>query len=64
MKSPFIVVQDFLSPQTCERIVKDINVLSPDTDINGDPKKLERFGSGMDWKNTCKLGCCPSETYS
>jgi hypothetical protein len=43
MKSPFIIVQDFLSPQTCEKIVKDINVLAPDTDINGDPKKLERF---------------------
>lgn len=43
MKSPFIVVQDFLSPKMCENILKDINVVSPDTDINGDPKKLERF---------------------
>lgn len=43
MKSPFIVVQDFLSPQTCEKIVEDIRVSVPDTDLNGDPKKLERF---------------------
>lgn len=42
MKSPFIVVQDFLSPQMCERIVKDIEVKSPDRDHNGDPKKLEK----------------------
>lgn len=42
MKSPFIVVQDFLSPQTCEKIVNDIRVSDPDVDENGDPKKLER----------------------
>lgn len=43
MKSPFIVVQEFLSPLTCEKIVNDIQIHSPDTDANGDPKKLERF---------------------
>lgn len=42
MKSPFIIVQDFLSPQMCERIVSDIEVKSPDVDPNGNPKKLER----------------------
>lgn len=43
MRSPFIVVQDFLSPQMCERIVTDMEVKTPDVDKNGDPKKLERF---------------------
>lgn len=42
VNSPFIIVQDFLSPLTCEKIVNDIKVDSPDTDINGVPKKLER----------------------
>ena len=42
MKSPFIVVQDFLSPLTCEKIVQDITVLQPDMDVDGNPKKLER----------------------
>ena len=42
MRSPFIVVQDFLSPQLCEKIVEDINVKAPDTDKAGNPKKLER----------------------
>ena len=40
--SPFIIVQDFLSPLLCEQIVNDINVGQPDTDKNGDPIKLER----------------------
>ena len=42
MNSPFIIVQDFLSPLTCEKIVADISVIEPDLDTNGDPKKLER----------------------
>lgn len=42
MKSPFIVVQDFLSPLTCEKIIEDITVLQPDLDAEGNPKKLER----------------------
>lgn len=42
MKSPFIVIQDFLSPLTCEKMVQDNIVLDPDTDIDGNPKKLER----------------------
>jgi len=42
MRSPFIVIQDFLSPQLCEKIVDDINVKAPDTDKAGNPKKLER----------------------
>lgn len=42
MKSPFIVIQDFLSPLTCEKIISDIKVNDPNIDENGDPKKLER----------------------
>lgn len=41
--SPFIVVQDFLSPLTCEKILNDIKVATPDRDVNGDPKKSEHF---------------------
>jgi len=42
MKSPFIIVQDFLSPLTCEKIVNDIAIGDPDTDLEGNPKKIER----------------------
>jgi hypothetical protein len=42
MNSPFIVVQDFLSPHLCESIIKDIQILEPDTDLDGNPKKTER----------------------
>jgi len=42
MKSPFTVVQDFLSPLTCERIIQDNAVETPPTNRNGDPIKLER----------------------
>lgn len=42
MKSPFIVVENFLSPMLCEKIVSDIAVDMPDTDKDGNPQKLER----------------------
>jgi hypothetical protein len=42
-------MQDFLSPQVCEKIVDDIRVLSPDVDENGIPRKLERFN--LFWEN-------------
>jgi hypothetical protein len=41
-KSPFIVLPNFLSPMICEKIVDDIKVSSPDTDIEGNSKKLEK----------------------
>ena len=41
-KSPFVIIQDFLSPMMCERIVDEIRVDAPDVDEKGDPKKLER----------------------
>jgi hypothetical protein len=43
MKSPFTVVPDFLSPLQCEKIVNDIQIGSPDTDKDGNPRKIERF---------------------
>ena len=42
MKSPFIIAQDFLSPLLCEKMIDSIKVEQPDTDVEGDPKKLER----------------------
>lgn len=48
MKSPFIIVQDFMSPLICEQIVNDIAILDPDTDIDGNPKKLERHN--LSWE--------------
>lgn len=48
MKSPFIVVQDFLSPLTCERIVESIHVAAPDRDKDGNPKKMERHSLSWD----------------
>ena len=41
MRSPFLVVQDFLSPAACERIIKEINVEVADTEDNM-PLKMER----------------------
>jgi len=42
MNSPFIVIQDFLSPLVCEKIIQDVHVADPNRDTNGEPKKLER----------------------
>lgn len=48
MRSPFLIVQDFLSPLTCEKIVAANTVAIPDIDPNGDPKKLEHHISKFD----------------
>lgn len=40
--SPFLVIQDFLSPKMCEDIIKDLEVKSPNLDKEGNPTKLER----------------------
>jgi hypothetical protein len=42
VKSPFLIVQDFLSPLTCERLLNDNLVKAPDVNPDGDPIKLER----------------------
>lgn len=41
MRSPFTVVQDFLSPLTCEKIIADNEVRQPDVTLEGDAQKLE-----------------------
>lgn len=41
-KSPFLVVQDFLSPKACESIVNDLGFYSPDIDKDGKPMKMFR----------------------
>lgn len=39
IKSPFFVVQDFISPLLCEHIIDAAECFSPDTDIKGTPVK-------------------------
>ncbi len=41
-KSPFYVVQDFLTPKQCEMIVDDLGYYSPDVDKDGAPIKMMR----------------------
>lgn len=42
-KSPFLVMQDFLSPKVCENIVDGLGFYSPDLDPEGNPIKMFRF---------------------
>jgi hypothetical protein len=42
IKSPFVVVQDFLSPLQCEKIIDTIHVDQPDVDKDGTPRKTEK----------------------
>jgi hypothetical protein len=42
-KSPFFVVQDFLSPKQCEKIVDDLDFYTPDYDAEGNPIKMYRY---------------------
>jgi hypothetical protein len=48
MHSPFIVIPNFISSLTCEKILQDIKVGSPDLDIQGDPVKLEK--TNLKWE--------------
>lgn len=41
-KSPFYVVQDFLSPKQCEMIVDSLGYYSPDVDKDDNPIKMMR----------------------
>lgn len=36
-KSPFLIIEDFLSPLTCEEIIENLDLLFPDTDKDGNP---------------------------
>ena len=42
-KSPFYVVEGFMSPKTCEEIVDMLDFYSPDTDPEGNPIKMYRY---------------------
>lgn len=42
-KSPFYVVEDFLSPKISDQIVDALNIREPDTDMQGHPIKSVRF---------------------
>jgi hypothetical protein len=50
MNSPFLVIQDFFSPLTCEKIIQDIKVEAPNVDENGAPIKLEKHN--VKWQNS------------
>lgn len=41
-KSPFFVVEEFLSPLTCEEIVDDLELYVPDYDLQGKPLKVSK----------------------
>ena len=41
-KSPFFVIQDFLSAKHCELIVDSLGFYSSDTNVDGDPIKMVR----------------------
>ena len=41
-KSPFLVYENFVSPLLCEQIVDNVDVIVPDTDVNGNPVKMIR----------------------
>lgn len=41
--SPFHVVEDFISPATCEKIIAEFGIREPSLDENGNPLKNERL---------------------
>lgn len=41
-KSPFYIIENFLSPKQCETIVDGLGFFTPDLDIDGDPIKMSR----------------------
>lgn len=50
IRSPFLIVPDFISPKKCQELIKSIEVTSPNYDQNGDPQKMERhFLEGEDF---------------
>lgn len=42
-KSPFYIVENFLTPLLCEKIVDDLDFYHPDTDPDGNPIKMYRY---------------------
>lgn len=43
VKSPFIIMREYLSPLQCERIVDEIDVPNPDVDTEGKPIQMARY---------------------
>ena len=42
-RSPFLIYENFLSPKLCEKIVDDLDFLSPDVDEEDNPIKTYKF---------------------
>ena len=49
IKSPFLVYENFLTPNLCEQIVNRLGFYSPDIDIHGNPIKMMRH---HDWSES------------
>lgn len=47
-KSPFFVVQEFISPLMCEEMIDALDVYEPDTDSEGNPIKMVKFNEGSE----------------
>lgn len=43
VRSPFFVIENFLSPKTSDQIVDALNIQEPDTDAQGNPIRSIRF---------------------
>jgi len=41
-RTPFVVVQNFISPKQCEIIVDDLGFYEADKDVDGNPIKMMR----------------------
>ena len=48
IKSPFFVIQDFISAKKCDEILSSIEVRQPDVDKEGYPIKMERHHSDLE----------------
>jgi len=42
-KSPFYIIEDFISPKVCEEIINILGIYSPDVDTEGKPIKMYRY---------------------
>lgn len=47
-KSPFFVIQDFISSKKCDEIIKAVEIKQPDFDKEGTPIKMERHHSSIE----------------
>lgn len=47
-KSPFKVVPNFVSPLMCEEIIDELNFISPDTNIDGQPIMSKKFNEAFE----------------